>query len=111
RPRGFVGRFGGERRCRLKVCEERSIEAVEDGEMRFVSVLLAPPGASAEHLFEQNARLHLPQEDDELQIRDVDASGHEIYGDHNARLRPVAELADALQRTIDVFAASDLADE
>ena len=36
-------------------------------------ILLALARAAAEHLLEQDARLHRPQEDDELEVGDVDA--------------------------------------
>ena len=65
--------------------------------------LLALAGAAPEHLLEQDARLHLPQKDDELQVGNVDAGRHQIDRDDDARLRPVAELADPLQRPVDVL--------
>ncbi len=92
-----------------EVLEQRPVEAVEDHEVDLVRVLLALAGAAAEHLLEQDARLHRPQEDDELQVRDVDAGGEQVDGHDDARVGPVAELADALQRPVD--AAGDLGDE
>ena len=59
--------------------------------------VLALARAAAEHLLEQDARLHRPQEDDELQVGDVDAGREQIDRDDDARVRPVAELADSLQ--------------
>ena len=68
-----------------------------------------PPRAAAEHLLEQDAGLHRAQEDEELEVGDVDAGGEQVDGDDDFGVRPVAELADPLQRPID--AAGDLGDE
>jgi hypothetical protein len=58
--------------------------------------LVSEPGSPAEHLLEQDARLHRPQEHDELQVRDVHAGGEQVDSHDDAGVGPVAELADAL---------------
>jgi len=77
--------------------------------VRLVEKLLALAGATPKHLLEENARLYLPQEDDGLQIRDVDAGRHEVDRNDDACLRTVAKFADPLERPI--HAAGDLPDE
>lgn len=62
-----------------------------------------------DHLLEQDARLHRPQEHDVLQVGDVDAGSEQVHGDRDAGVGSVAELADALERA--VYAARDLLDE
>ena len=70
---------------------------------------LALASAAPEHLLEQDARLDGPKEDDEFEIGNIHACRHQVYGDHDAGIRPIAELADALQRAI--HAAGDLLHE
>ena len=67
-----------------EVLEQRAVEAVEDGEVRLVGVPLALARAAAEHLLEEDAGLHRPQEDDELEVGDVDAGGQQVDGDDDA---------------------------
>ena len=74
-----------------------------------LSGILAHARAAAEHLLEEDAGLHRAQEDDVLQGRDIHAGREHVHGHHDRRVRPVAELADALQRA--VHAAGDLLDE
>ena len=93
-----------------EVLEQRAVEAVEDDEVRLVWHQVGrAAGAAAEHLLEQDAGLDRPQEDDELQVGDVDTGRQQVDGDNDFRVRPVAELADLLQRPIN--SPSDLADE
>ena len=92
-----------------KCSSRRAAEAVEDGEVALVRVLLALAGAAAEHLLEQDAGLDRAEEDDELQVGDVHAGAHQVHGDGDAGVGAVAELADALQRA--VHPAGDLRDE
>ncbi len=101
RPRRLDRLLLGDARRVLEVFQERAIEAVEDGEVVLVGVLLALARAAADHLLEEDAALHRAQEDDELQVGDVHAGGEQVDGHRNARGRPVAELADLLQRTVD----------
>ena len=102
-------RLGRDRGAVSEVGEQRAVEAVEDDEVRLVRVLLALPRPAAEHLLEEDARLDRAQEDEELEVGDVDAGGEHVDRDDDAGLRPVAELADPLQRPVD--AAGDLGDE
>ena len=104
-----LGRLDGHAGGLAEVLQQRAVEAVEDDEVGLVRVLLALAGAAAEHLLEEDARLHRPQEDDELQVGDVHAGRQQVDGDDDAGVRAVAELADALQRPVD--AAGDLRDE
>src|SRR5665213_1560160 len=77
--------------------------------MRLVRVLLALARAAPKHLFKQDTRLHGAEKDDKLQIGYVHAGGHQVYRDDYRRVRPVAELADRLERP--VGSARNLADE
>ncbi len=92
-----------------EVVDQRAVEAVEDDEVVFVRRPVAKASAAAEHLLEQDPRLDRPQQDQELEIRDVDAGREQVDRDDDAGLRPVAELADPLQRPVD--SAGDLGDE
>ena len=92
-----------------EVLEQRAVEAVEDHEVALVRVLLALTGTPAKDLLEEDARLDRPQQDDELQVRDVHAGRHEVDAHHDAGVRSVAELADALERAVDL--AGDLGNE
>ena len=67
-----------------------------------LSDLVALARAAPEHLLEQDARLHRPQEDDELEVGDVHAGREQVDARRRSRVRPVAELADALERAVDV---------
>ena len=79
------GRFlGSDAGGILEVGEEGSVEAVEHGEVVLVGVPLALARPTAQHLLEQDAALHRPQEDDELQVRDVHARGQKIDCDRDA---------------------------
>src|SRR5262249_1811912 len=82
----------------LEVLEEGPVETVEGGEVTLVRELLPLAGPSAQHLREEDARLHHAQEDDELEVRDVDAGRQEIHRDGDSGLGAVAELPDALER-------------
>ncbi len=74
--------------------------------MAGVALQRSPP----EHLLEEDAGLHGPQEDDELERRDVDARREHVDGHDDAGVRAVAELADPLQGPVgDV--PGDLLDE
>jgi hypothetical protein len=97
------------RRRSLEVGDQGAVEAVEDGEVGLVGMALALARAAAEHLLEQDARLHRAQEDDELQVGDVHAGGQQVHRDDDAGVLAVAELADALERA--VHAAGDLLHE
>ena len=85
----------------FEIAEERPVEAVEHDELGFVDVVAAARAAS-EHLLPQDARLHRPQEHDELQRWNVHAGRKHIDGDDNLRIRAIAELANALKRAIDI---------
>ena len=97
----WADHFGGDGGGVFEALQQRAVEAVEHGEMGFVGVFLALARAAAQHLLEEDARLDRAQENDDLQVGDVHAGGHEIDGDDDAGVLPVAELADALQRAID----------
>ena len=94
----------------FEVAEQRAVEAIEDDELRFVDVVAAARAAS-EHLLPEDARLHRPQEHDELQRRDVHAGRKHVHGDDDLRIRAIAELADALERAVDIWVAGDLLHE
>jgi hypothetical protein len=64
----LLRRFAREGRSGAEILQERAVEAIEDREMRFVREALAEARAAAEHLLEQDAAPHRPQEDDVLQI-------------------------------------------
>ena len=83
--------------------------AVEDDEAVLVGCLFAQPRAAPEHLLEQDPRLDWPQEDQELEVRDVDPGRQEVDGHDDAGVGAVAELADALEGPVDP--ASDLGHE
>ena len=53
--------------------------------MRLVGNVLALARAAAEHLLEEDAGLDRPQEDDELQVRDVHAGGEHVHGHDDRR--------------------------
>ncbi len=108
-PRTDRPALGRDRGGLLESFEQRAAETIEDGEVRFVGVLFPLARAAAEHLLEQNAGTDRAQEHDDFQIGDVDAGGHEIDRDDDARVLAIAEFADALQRPID--AAGDLLHE
>ncbi len=93
----------------LEAFEEAAAEAIEDGEVGFVWVAFALASAAAEHLLEQNAGADRAHKDDDFQVGNIDAGGHEIDRDDDAGILAVAEFADALQRAID--AAGDFLDE
>src|SRR5262249_41767518 len=106
RPSRPVGWFGGDGRGLAEVLQQRGGEAVEDSEVRLVRELLALARTAAQHLLEQNEGLDRAKQDDELQIRDVYAGREHVHCDDDARIGPVAELANALKRAI--HPASDL---
>src|SRR5262249_54439059 len=109
RAGGLVGWFGRDGRRSPEVLEQGPTKTVEDSEVRLVGEALTLSCAPAEHLLEEDARLHLTQEYDEFEIRDIDAGRHQIDRHHYARLWPVAEFTDPLERPVDP--AGDLAYE
>ena len=100
----IAGRF-------TEVFEERAVETVEDCKVRLIRELLAFSRSSAEHLLEQNARLHRSKEDDEFQVRNINAGREHIDTDDDVRFGPIAELADSLQRSVDISGSGNLLDE
>ncbi len=78
--------------------------------MGFVREAFAFAGAAAHHLGKEDAGFDWAQEDDVFEIGNVDAGGEHVDGDDDAGRGAIAELADVLQRTVDVV-AGDLADE
>ena len=104
-----LGRFGGDARGAGEVLDECSVEAVEDDEAVLVGGLFAQSRATPKHLLEQYSRLDGPQEDQELEVRDVDPGRQEVDGHDDAGVGAVAELADALEGPVDP--ASDLGHE
>src|SRR5262249_22444726 len=60
---GRLGRDGGRVAGEL---QQAAIEAIEHDEVRLVRASLALPGAPAQHLLEQDARLDRPKEDEKL---------------------------------------------
>ena len=111
RPSFALRRLSGDGGRLPEVLEERAIEAIEHDEMRFILERLPSAGAAAEHLFKEDAGLYRTQEDDVLQVRDINAGGEHVHGDHDCRLGTVAKFPDALQRPVHRWAAGDLGRE
>ena len=100
RPVRRQRRLGRDPRGAAEELEQRAVEAVEDDEAALVRVVRALAGPAPEHLLEEDAGLHRAQQDDELQVGDVHSGREQVHGDRHHRPRPVAELADALQRPV-----------
>jgi hypothetical protein len=79
--------------------------------VRLVFELLALACAAAHHLGKENAGFHRTQKDDVFEIGNIDAGGEHVHCDDDAGIGAIAELADALEGTVHVGAASDFADE
>src|SRR5439155_17354671 len=92
-----------------EIGDQGAVETVEDGEVRLVRGVEPLPSATPQHLFKEDARLHRPQEHDELKVGDVHAGREQVHGDSDARLLAVAELSDSLEWA--VHAPSDLLHE
>ena len=90
-----------------EIADEGAVEAVEDDELGFVD-LIAAAGPAPEHLLPEDAALYRAHEDDELQRGDVHAGREHVHRDHDLWVGAVAELADTLERAIDVGVAGDL---
>src|SRR5262249_30655827 len=101
----------GDGRALLEVLKERPVETVHDDEMRLVRKAFALARAATEHLLKEDARLHRAQEHDELQVGNIDARAEHVHGHDNRWLRPIPELPDALQGSVDGRAAGNLGDE
>ena len=93
-----------------KYSKQRAVEAVEDNEVVLAgNQVRRTAGAAAEHLLEQDAGLDRTQEDEEFKVGNIDASREQIDRHDDLRVRPIAELADLLQRSVDT--SRDLADK
>src|SRR6185437_1244755 len=89
-----------------EVLEKRAVEAVEDGEVALVRVLLTLARAAPHHLFEEDPRLRGPQKDDVLDVGDINSRREQVDCDNHRRVRSVPEATNPLQRAIDL--SSDL---